>query len=204
MVDVPKAASSWKCLFVCLFPGTIWRVQESVCFRWRDRPHDPDWQVGPFLSRLLAGTAVRPRELHTRPASCRRVGHAHKDFTRIHTMTYSDVQLLCKFIFFIACSMVVVCVCVRGNLKNHLVLLSKTADSICDGDLVDRQIRSRQTWSLLPTQVHTHSVPLCVNEQQLRLDLFITSSGGQVINSLANALGKCALISPYITSSGYY
>ncbi|KAI5088040.1 replication factor C subunit 1 [Silurus meridionalis] len=45
-----------------------------------------------------------------------------------------------------------------GNMKNHLVLLSKTADSICDGDLVDRQIRSRQTWSLLPTQAIYASV----------------------------------------------
>ncbi|KAL7841442.1 hypothetical protein SRHO_G00251330 [Serrasalmus rhombeus] len=45
-----------------------------------------------------------------------------------------------------------------GNLKNHLVLLSKTADSISDGDLVDRQIRSRQTWSLLPTQAIYASV----------------------------------------------
>lgn len=33
------------------------------------------------------------------------------------------------------------------------MLLSKAADSICDGDLVDRRIRSRQIWSLLPTQV---------------------------------------------------
>ncbi|XP_026126082.1 replication factor C subunit 1-like isoform X2 [Carassius auratus] len=46
----------------------------------------------------------------------------------------------------------------RGNLKNHLVLLSKTADSICDGDLVDKQIRSRQAWSLLPTQAIYASV----------------------------------------------
>ncbi|CAL8389260.1 unnamed protein product [Arctogadus glacialis] len=45
-----------------------------------------------------------------------------------------------------------------GNMKAHLVLLSKTADSICDGDLVDRQIRSRQTWSLLPTQAVYASV----------------------------------------------
>ncbi|XP_076868692.1 replication factor C subunit 1 [Brachyhypopomus gauderio] len=45
-----------------------------------------------------------------------------------------------------------------GNLKNHLVLLSKTADSICDGDLVDRQIRSKQIWSLLPTQAIYASV----------------------------------------------
>lgn len=43
----------------------------------------------------------------------------------------------------------------RGNMEKHLVLLSKAADSICDGDLVDRQIRSKQNWSLLPTQVNS-------------------------------------------------
>ncbi|XP_076584285.1 replication factor C subunit 1 isoform X1 [Chaetodon auriga] len=45
-----------------------------------------------------------------------------------------------------------------GDLKSHLVLLSKTADSISDGDLVDRIIRSRQNWSLLPTQAIYASV----------------------------------------------
>ncbi|XP_052365371.1 LOW QUALITY PROTEIN: replication factor C subunit 1 [Oncorhynchus keta] len=45
-----------------------------------------------------------------------------------------------------------------GDMKSHLVLLSKTADSICDGDLVDRQIRSKQAWSLLPTQAIYSSV----------------------------------------------
>ncbi|KAM4710072.1 replication factor C subunit 1 [Discoglossus pictus] len=45
-----------------------------------------------------------------------------------------------------------------GNLKKHLLLLSKAADSICDGDLVDRAIRSKQTWSLLPTQAIYASV----------------------------------------------
>ncbi|XP_015201424.2 replication factor C subunit 1 [Lepisosteus oculatus] len=45
-----------------------------------------------------------------------------------------------------------------NNVKNHLTLLSKTADSICDGDLVDRQVRSRQMWSLLPTQAVYASV----------------------------------------------
>uniref|UniRef100_A0A8K9ULS4 Replication factor C subunit 1 n=1 Tax=Oncorhynchus mykiss TaxID=8022 RepID=A0A8K9ULS4_ONCMY len=45
-----------------------------------------------------------------------------------------------------------------GDVKSHLVLLSKTADSICDGDLVDRQIRSKQAWSLLPTQAIYSSV----------------------------------------------
>ncbi|KAM9857419.1 replication factor C subunit 1 [Aulostomus maculatus] len=46
----------------------------------------------------------------------------------------------------------------RGDVKSHLVLLSKTADSICDGDLVDRRIRSGQNWSLLPTQAIYASV----------------------------------------------
>ncbi|KAG9479618.1 hypothetical protein GDO78_011574 [Eleutherodactylus coqui] len=45
-----------------------------------------------------------------------------------------------------------------GNMKKHLMLLSKTADSICDGDLVDRAIRSKQVWSLLPTQAIYASV----------------------------------------------
>ncbi|OCT99435.1 replication factor C subunit 1 [Xenopus laevis] len=45
-----------------------------------------------------------------------------------------------------------------GNMKKHLFLLSKAADSICDGDLVDRMIRSKQTWSLLPTQAVYASV----------------------------------------------
>ncbi|XP_025949506.1 replication factor C subunit 1 isoform X3 [Dromaius novaehollandiae] len=45
-----------------------------------------------------------------------------------------------------------------GNLKKHLVLLSRAADSICDGDLVDRQIRSKQNWNLLPVQAIYSSV----------------------------------------------
>ncbi|KAG8453595.1 hypothetical protein GDO86_000287, partial [Hymenochirus boettgeri] len=46
----------------------------------------------------------------------------------------------------------------QGDMKKHLVLMSKTADSICDGDLVDKVIRSRQIWSLLPTQAIYASV----------------------------------------------
>ncbi|NXG61709.1 RFC1 factor, partial [Hemiprocne comata] len=45
-----------------------------------------------------------------------------------------------------------------GNLKKHLVLLSKAADTICDGDTVDKQIRSKQNWNLLPTQAIYASV----------------------------------------------
>ncbi|KAJ6655370.1 hypothetical protein lerEdw1_005428 [Lerista edwardsae] len=45
-----------------------------------------------------------------------------------------------------------------GNMKKHLMLLSKAADSISDGDLVDRQIRSKQNWNLLPTQAIYSSV----------------------------------------------
>lgn len=32
-------------------------------------------------------------------------------------------------------------------------LVSKAADSFCDGDLVDKTIRTRSAWGLLPTQV---------------------------------------------------
>ncbi|XP_054845784.1 replication factor C subunit 1 isoform X2 [Eublepharis macularius] len=45
-----------------------------------------------------------------------------------------------------------------GSVKKHLILLSKAADRICDGDLVDRQIRSKQNWSLLPIQAIYSSV----------------------------------------------
>lgn len=45
-----------------------------------------------------------------------------------------------------------------GDMKKHLMLLSRAADSICDGDLVDNQIRSKQNWSLLPTQAIYASV----------------------------------------------
>uniref|UniRef100_UPI00358E64FA replication factor C subunit 1 n=1 Tax=Myxine glutinosa TaxID=7769 RepID=UPI00358E64FA len=45
-----------------------------------------------------------------------------------------------------------------GNMKQHLTLLSKAAESIANGDLVDRLIRSRQLWKLLPTQAFFSSV----------------------------------------------
>ncbi|TKC39839.1 hypothetical protein EI555_008140, partial [Monodon monoceros] len=45
-----------------------------------------------------------------------------------------------------------------GDMKKHLMLLSRAADSISDGDLVDRQIRNKQNWSLLPTQAIYASV----------------------------------------------
>ena len=38
-------------------------------------------------------------------------------------------------------------------MKEHLRFLAKAADSIADGDLVDRCIRRGQKWSLLPVQV---------------------------------------------------
>ena len=31
--------------------------------------------------------------------------------------------------------------------------LSKAADAICDGNLVEKQVRSHNDWNLLPTQV---------------------------------------------------
>ncbi|XP_071804350.1 replication factor C subunit 1-like isoform X2 [Asterias amurensis] len=46
----------------------------------------------------------------------------------------------------------------KGDLKKHLDLISKAADSLCQGDLVDRAIRTTQRWSLLPTQAIFASV----------------------------------------------
>ncbi|XP_048590170.1 replication factor C subunit 1 isoform X2 [Nematostella vectensis] len=45
-----------------------------------------------------------------------------------------------------------------GDLKKTLDLVSRTADSICDGDLVSRQIRSNSSWSLLPMQAMLSAV----------------------------------------------
>jgi len=39
-----------------------------------------------------------------------------------------------------------------NNIHSHLDLMSKTADAISDGNLVERLIRSDQSWSLLPLQ----------------------------------------------------
>ncbi|XP_060066245.1 replication factor C subunit 1-like [Ylistrum balloti] len=46
----------------------------------------------------------------------------------------------------------------RGNAAKHLSLLARTAHSISDGDLVDKAIRSRMAWNLLPTQAMYSSV----------------------------------------------
>uniref|UniRef100_A0A2L2Y705 Replication factor C subunit 1 n=1 Tax=Parasteatoda tepidariorum TaxID=114398 RepID=A0A2L2Y705_PARTP len=46
----------------------------------------------------------------------------------------------------------------QGDKKKHLRLLSAAADSICIGDMIDRQIRNQNSWSLLPTQAIFASV----------------------------------------------
>lgn len=38
-------------------------------------------------------------------------------------------------------------------MKKTLSLISQTADSICDGDLVEKLVRQRGNWSMLPMQV---------------------------------------------------
>ena len=43
------------------------------------------------------------------------------------------------------------------NKRDVMKLVSKAADSFCDGDLVDRTIRSRNAWGLLPTQVQSNN-----------------------------------------------
>lgn len=51
---------------------------------------------------------------------------------------------ICHFLF----------TCFRGDKAQHLSLLARTADSISQGDLVDRLVRTRGSWNLLPIQVH--------------------------------------------------
>ncbi|XP_033105494.1 replication factor C subunit 1-like [Anneissia japonica] len=46
----------------------------------------------------------------------------------------------------------------KSDKKKHLDLLSKTADSLCNSDLIDKSIRSRNSWNLLPTQALFASV----------------------------------------------
>ena len=41
----------------------------------------------------------------------------------------------------------------RGDMKVALQLLAETADSLSDGDLVEKRIRSSSQWGLLPVQV---------------------------------------------------
>lgn len=46
----------------------------------------------------------------------------------------------------------------KGNVGRHLSLLARAADSLCDGDRVDRSIRERQSWNLLPSAAMYASV----------------------------------------------
>ena len=45
----------------------------------------------------------------------------------------------------------------RGNLQATLDLVARAADSICDGELVEKKIRSMSRWELLPLQVHSNN-----------------------------------------------
>ncbi len=63
---------------------------------------------------------------------------------------------------YMTCSLVVVYS--RGDLKRTLEAVARTADSLCDGDVVERVIRRSQGWSLLPVQVggaSDHVIILC-------------------------------------------
>ncbi|XP_035230443.1 replication factor C subunit 1-like [Stegodyphus dumicola] len=46
----------------------------------------------------------------------------------------------------------------EGDPKKHLTLLSEAADSICIGDIIDKRIRTQNSWGLLPTQAIFASV----------------------------------------------
>ena len=55
----------------------------------------------------------------------------------------------------------------RGSKNKHLELLARAADSIAEGDLVDRRIRSKQAWSLLPLQVRLQRIGLKKYKRQI-------------------------------------
>lgn len=104
-----------------------------------------------FHDYSLAPLFVQENYVHVKPAAAGWVTPNPKLIQAFVTGTQSRLKsiwifLLCNKVNFIFS---------RGNLKKHLVLLSRAADSICDGDIVDRQIRSKQNWNLLPTQVST-------------------------------------------------
>ncbi|XP_025091531.1 replication factor C subunit 1-like [Pomacea canaliculata] len=54
--------------------------------------------------------------------------------------------------------MTVVPYAAKGDKAQHLSLLARTADSISQGDLVDRLVRTRGSWNLLPIQAIYASV----------------------------------------------
>ena len=45
---------------------------------------------------------------------------------------------------------------IRGNAVATLRCVAKAADSLCDGDLVEKKIRSSSNWGLLPLQVYAY------------------------------------------------
>ena len=59
----------------------------------------------------------------------------------------------------------------------HLSLLARTAESICDGDLVDRQVRGNGNWNLLPTQVSIRYVCVWGGGYHSKVDFSRKSSG---------------------------
>ncbi|XP_069105828.1 replication factor C subunit 1-like [Argopecten irradians] len=70
---------------------------------------------------------------------------------------YTCVRVCCYY-FIVLDAIVLSCTFCRGNTARHLSLLARTAHSITDGDLVDKAIRTRQAWNLLPTQAMYSSV----------------------------------------------
>ena len=50
----------------------------------------------------------------------------------------------------------------RGTIE-VLDRMSKAADAICDGNLVEKQVRSHNDWNLLPAQVCVCCIHLCVS-----------------------------------------
>ena len=84
-----------------------------------------------FHDYSMASLFVQENYLNARPQSSR------------YTVTTISIYLVKIFVVHIS----------RGNIVATLRCISKAADSLCDGDLVEHKIRSSSYWGLLPLQV---------------------------------------------------
>ena len=71
----------------------------------------------------------------------------------------------------------------ENDKRKHMLLVSKAADSLCQGDLVEATIRSRNSWNLLPVQVSpTFSMQFIIRFEScifLSLKTFLLSQHGK-------------------------
>ena len=100
-----------------------------------------------FHDYSLASLFVQENYVSARPSSTRCVEFTHESCVSLFLLC------LTKEIYFINLLYVFITSIFRGNVIATLKCLAKAADSLCDGDLVEKKIRSSSNWTLLPLQV---------------------------------------------------